>query len=123
MAEKEKMKYGSLNRFVQAVTGLFLLFFLGVHLYVAHIDFGHPVAFFSSVINQLHNPWWLGFFLIFVYIITYHGVNGLNHIIADTSISEKAKRNIGIALMVIYVITIIYGTILALLVAKMTVPS
>ncbi|BAB59897.1 hypothetical protein [Thermoplasma volcanium GSS1] len=123
MEKSSKVRYGALNRFVQAATGLFLVFFLGVHLYVAHINFGNPVALFGSVVNQLHNPWWLAFFLIFVYIVTYHGINGLSHVIDDTSISDKSKKYIGIALMVIYVITIIYGTILAVLVSRMTFPT
>jgi len=117
------MRYGSLSRFFQAITGLFIIFFLGVHLFVAHINFGHPVAFFNSVLLQLKDPLWFAFFLIFVYVITYHGINGLKNLIDDTSISIKAKRRIGIILYIVYFITIIYGTILTILVAQMPIPS
>ncbi len=116
-----RMRYGAVNRFIQAVTGVFLVFFLGVHLYVAHIDFGHPVAFFTSVIEQLHNPWWMAFMIIFVWIITYHGLNGLTHIIEDTSLKSSTKRVLGILLMVLYVATSIYGTALAIVVSRIPV--
>ncbi len=116
-----RMRYGSVNRFIQAVTGVFLVFFLGVHIYVAHIDFGHPVAFFTSVIEQLHNPWWMAFMIIFVWIITYHGLNGLTHIIDDTSLKSSTKHVLGILLMVLYVATGIYGTFLAIAVGRIAV--
>ncbi len=123
MGAKTEMRYGSLSRFFQAITGLFIIFFLGVHLFAAHINFGHPVAFFNSVLLQLRDPWWFAFFLIFVYVITYHGINGLKNLIDDTSISVRAKRRIGIILYIIYFITIIYGTILTILVVQIPVPS
>ncbi|MGC8609446.1 MAG: succinate dehydrogenase hydrophobic membrane anchor subunit, partial [Thermoplasmata archaeon] len=67
------------------------------------------------------NPWWLAFMIIFVWVITYHGVNGLTHIIEDTNVSPSAKRIFGILLMVLYVATSIYGTALAIVVARMPI--
>jgi len=112
---------GSISRMFQAASGLFLIFFLGVHLYVAHIDFGHPVQFFNSVIQNLRNPWWLVFFIVFVWIITYHALNGVGNIVKDTSIGAKGRSYLNIALIVIYFATSIYGTLLSIVVAGMAI--
>ncbi len=113
---------GSIGRMFQAASGLFLIFFLGVHLYVAHIDFGHPIQFFTSVIENMHNPWWLAFFIVFVWVISYHAVNGLGGIIKDLTMSEKGKSYVNMGMLALYIVTVIYGTILAILVARIPLP-
>ncbi len=129
MTEAE-MKYnsrrivtGSVSRMFQAASGLFLMFFVGVHLYVAHIDFGHPIQFFNQVIQNMHNPWWLAFFIVFVWVISYHAVNGLGGILKDLNMSQKAKGYLNYALVALYFVTVVYGTILAVLVARIAVPA
>ena len=123
MAEMEinsdlsKNPIGSLSRIVQAASGLFLIFFVGVHLYVAHIDFGHPIQFFAQVIQNMHNPWWLTFFIAFVWVISYHAVNGLGAVIKDVTMTRRAKSYVNIFLLVLFILTGIYGTILAILVS------
>lgn len=112
---------GSISRMFQAASGLFLIFFLGVHLYVAHIDFGHPVQFFNSVIQNLRNPWWMVFFIVFVWIITYHALNGVGNMVKDTNIGAKGRNYLNIALIVIYFATVIYGTALSIVVAGMAI--
>lgn len=114
---KVRISNGSIGRMFQAVSGLFLIFFLGVHLYFAHIDFGHPIQFFNSVIENMHNPWWLAFFIVFVWVISYHAVNGLGGIIKDLNISKKGKTYVNYAMVALYIFTVIYGTILAILVS------
>ena len=112
-----KRPMGSISRMFQAGSGAFLIFFLGVHLFVAHIDFGHPIQFFTQVIQNLRNPWWLLFFIVFVWIITYHALNGVGNIFKDTNIGEKGRSYLNIALIVVYFATSIYGTILSIVVA------
>ncbi|MEM0073086.1 MAG: succinate dehydrogenase [Thermoplasmatales archaeon] len=125
LGTKETMNYkhikiGSISRMLQAISGIFLIFFVAVHLYVAHIDFGHPVQFFEQVIQNMHNPWWLAFFIAFVWIISYHAVNGIGGIIKDLNLSERAKLYTNIFLVILFILTSVYGTILAVLVAGMT---
>ena len=113
---------GTVQWFFQALSGIFLIFFVGVHLYVAHINGGTPVALFDSVIRNLHNPWWLAFFIVFVWIITYHALNGVKGILYDMGLSQKGKKYVSYAITGVYIVTVIYGTILAVIVAGMTVP-
>ena len=116
----EKTSMGSLSRVMQAASGLFLIFFVGVHLYVAHIDFGHPIQFFAQVIQNMHNPWWLAFFIAFVWVISYHAVNGLGGVIKDITMTRKVKSYVNIFLLALFMLTGIYGTILAILVSGIT---
>ncbi len=115
-----KKSMGSLSRVMQAASGLFLIFFVGVHLYVAHIDFGHPIQFFAQVIQNMHNLWWLAFFIAFVWVISYHAVNGLGGVIKDITMTKKVKSYVNIFLLALFMLTGIYGTILAILVSGIT---
>ena len=115
-----KKSMGSLSRVMQAASGLFLIFFVGVHLYVAHIDFGHPIQFFAQVIQNMHNLWWLAFFIAFVWVISYHAVNGLGGVIKDITMTKKVKSYVNIFLLALFMLTGIYGTILAILVSVIT---
>ena len=57
---------GPVQWILQVSTGIFLIFFVGVHLYLAHIHFGHPIVFYNTVLENMHNPWWLLFYIAFV---------------------------------------------------------
>lgn len=113
---------GSIQWLFQAVSGAFIIFFLGLHLYVAHINGGSPVELFETVIVNLRNPWWLAFFLAFVWIVTYHAINGIKGIIYETGISRGARRIVSYLLSALFIVSVIYGTILALIVASMPLP-
>ncbi len=113
---------GSIQWLFQAITGAFVVAFLGVHLYVAHINGGSPIELFDSVVANLKNPWWLAFFLAFVWIVTYHGLNGVKGIIYETGISARGRKIVAYVLAAVFLISIIYGTALSLIVASMPFP-
>ena len=113
---------GSIQWLFQAASGAFIVFFLGVHLYVAHINGGSPIELFDTVVGNLRNPWWLAFFLAFLWIVTYHGLNGVKGIIYEMGITERARKIVSWAIMALFVVSVIYGTILSLVVAQMTIP-
>ncbi len=122
-AEKKRTRpIGSIQWLFQAASGAFIIFFLGVHLYVAHINGGSPIELFDTVVGNLRDPWWLAFFLIFLWVVTYHGLNGLKGIIYETGISAKARKFVSWAIFAVFVVSVIYGTILSLVVAQMAIP-
>ncbi len=121
-ARKEKKGLGSIQWLLQAFSGAFVVVFLGVHLYVAHINGGSPVELFDSVVANLKNPWWMGFFLAFLGIVTYHGLNGVKGIIYETGISARGRRIVAYLITVVFIISIVYGTLLSLIVASMPFP-
>ncbi len=113
---------GSIQWLFQAASGAFIVFFLGVHLYVAHINGGSPIELFDTVVGNLRNPWWLAFFLAFLWIVTYHGLNGVKGIIYEMGITARARKIVSWAIMALFVVSVIYGTILSLVVAQMAIP-
>ena len=117
-----KRGLGSIQWLFQAITGAFVVAFLGVHLYVAHINGGSPIELFDTVVANLRNPWWLAFFLAFVWIVTYHGLNGVKGIIYETGISARGRKIVAYVLTAVFIISIIYGTALSLIVASMAIP-
>ncbi len=120
--EKGARALGSIQWLFQAASGAFIIFFLGVHLYVAHINGGSPVELFDTVVANLSNPWWLAFFLVFVWIVTYHGLNGVKGIIFETGISQKSRRIVSYLLTAVFIVSVIYGTVLSLVVASLPLP-
>ena len=113
---------GPVQWFFQVISGMFLVFFVGVHLYLAHINFGHPIAFYDSVLNNMHNPWWLAFYIAFDWIVTYHALNGVKGVIYDMGIKPSTRRVIAYGLIALYIVSIIYGTALAIAVSHIAVP-
>ncbi len=114
---------GSLSWFFQAFSGLFLVFFVGVHLYIAHVNFGQPVAFFREVLINIHDPLWLLFYIAFTWIVTFHALNGVKGVLYDMKLSEKGRVYVSYGLTILYFVTVIYGTVLAVIVAGIPIPS
>lgn len=104
--------------FFQATSGMFLIFFMAVHLYVAHINGGSPIELFDSILNNLSNPWWFAFFMAFVWIVTFHALNGVKGIFYDMGLSAKMKRYVSYIFTGIYFATVIYGTLLTIVVVN-----
>lgn len=114
----ERDRLTTIKWFFQATSGVFLVFFMAVHLYVAHINGGSPIELFDSIVLNLSNPWWLLFFIAFVWIITYHALNGVKGIVYDMGVSRRRKKYVSYAFTIIYFATVIYGTVLAVVVAN-----
>lgn len=113
---------GSLQWLFQAATGAFIVIFLGVHLYVAHINGGSPVELFNTVVLNLRNPWWMAFFLAFLWIVTYHGLNGVKGIFYEMGLSNRARKIVSYIFTGLFFASVIYGTALSFIVASMNIP-
>ena len=113
---------GPVQWILQVSTGIFLIFLVVVHLYLAHINFGHPIVFYNTVLENMHNPWWLLFYIAFVWIVVYHALNGVKGIIYDTGVKGRARAAVSYGLIVVYIATVIYGTALAIAVSRIVIP-
>lgn len=120
-AGKGRRSSTNIKWFFQAASGMFLIFFMGVHLYVAHVNGGSPIELFDSVLRNLSNPWWFMFFIAFVWIISYHALNGVKGIVYDLGIRQERKKYVGIGFTALYLATVVYGTILTIIVAGIPV--
>ncbi|EQD37390.1 succinate dehydrogenase, subunit D (SdhD), partial [mine drainage metagenome] len=110
---------GPIQWLIQVTTGIFLIFFVGVHLYLAHINFGHPIAFYDTVLENMHNTWWLLFYITFVWVVTYHALNGIKGIIYDLGVKGRTRLLVSYGLIALYIATVIYGTALAIVVSRL----
>ena len=99
--------------FLQRVTGLALLFFLGVHMYVTHFG-GVGILTFSDVAGRFHSSpnFWTWFDGLFLIIAVFHGLNGVRTIIYDFRPNPIAKILTNISLWIIGLATAIGGLII-----------
>jgi succinate dehydrogenase / fumarate reductase membrane anchor subunit len=113
MASNQSIK-GSLEPIAwlfQIFTAIFLVFFLTVHLFLAHI-YGISNVLLHVILTRLKNPWWQLFYIIFIVSLAYHGTNGLRGIIFDLNVKNKKEWNIVFWIMALVIIG--YGTFLLL---------
>ncbi len=68
--------------FFQRLTGLVLFAGLFVHFLVMHYSGGEQIGY-DAVMARLHNPLWVGFDLLFLLSVLYHGFNGLWGIVTE----------------------------------------
>jgi succinate dehydrogenase / fumarate reductase membrane anchor subunit len=82
---------GSFSWFFQRITGAILFIQVLVHFYIAHEtwDAGHN---WTTIIERLSNPYMKTFYLVFVVLGLYHGLNGLWDIIRDYHISPGKRK-------------------------------
>jgi len=73
--------------FLQRIFGIFLAFFLLTHINFHHLlhDIGtQGIIDFEYVTENLHGSfWWKIYYILFVPIVLFHGLNGIWQIIVD----------------------------------------
>jgi succinate dehydrogenase / fumarate reductase membrane anchor subunit len=106
---------GTFGWFFQRITGIVLFVQVLVHFYIAHQtwDAGHDWA---TIIQRLSNPYIRTFYLVFVVLGLYHGLNGLWSVIRDYAMSSgKRKLLFGVVVTVgIFIGTLGFITMLTL---------
>lgn len=90
---------GAFAWYFQRITGVVLFFQVLIHFYIAHQtwDAGHN---WQTIISRLSNPYMRAFYLVFVILGLYHGLNGLWSVIRDYDMSA-GKRNLIFAVIVV----------------------
>jgi succinate dehydrogenase / fumarate reductase membrane anchor subunit len=75
---------GVIKWFLQRITGAFLLFGLLVHFWVLHFfPPEHGEITFETVMARLQHPLWKTFDILFLLVVLYHGMNGIQIVIND----------------------------------------
>ncbi len=82
---------GSFGWFFQRITGAILFVQVLAHFYIAHHtwDAGHDWA---TIVERLSNPYMRAFYLVFVSLGLYHGLNGLWAVIRDYHMSALLRK-------------------------------
>ena len=66
----------------QRISGVVLLFCLAVHFYLMHY-MGFEMRLHADVLQRLRNPMWKSFYMIFLVLGLFHGLNGTWSIAVD----------------------------------------
>lgn len=82
---------GSLGWFFQRITGAILFIQVLAHFYISHHtwDAGHDYA---TIIERLTNPYIRAFYLVFVVLGLYHGLNGFWAVVRDYHMSNLLRK-------------------------------
>lgn len=101
---------GTFGWYFQRITGLVLFIQVLVHFYISHNtwDSGHDWA---TIIARLSNPYMRTFYLVFVALGLYHGLNGLWSVIRDYNMKPGMRKTIFAVIMVVGIFIGVLGFI------------
>ena len=109
MVEKRTTR-GVYGWFLQRITGLFLAFFLIVHLNIMHFSQGSLQIDFQTVTERLQSSlFWAIFYFLFVPAVVFHGLNGIWGIFMDYQPKPKSKKSVLFILWIIGIGLTLYG--------------
>lgn len=98
---------------VQAFSGLFLVFILGLHMVAHHFVVEGGLRDYQQVLDYVANPAIFVTEILFVILATVHALLGTRAIILDLRPSLGATKALNWVLSILGVVTIIYGIWLA----------
>jgi succinate dehydrogenase / fumarate reductase membrane anchor subunit len=99
---------------IQAFSGLFLIFILGLHMVAHHFIVEGGLRDYQQVLDYVANPTIFVIEIIFVILATVHAVLGMRSIILDLRPSLAAARALNWVLGILAAVTITYGIWLAI---------
>ena len=93
----------------QVITGVGLVFLLGLHFIANHFIARGGLRDFADVVAYLRNPIILVLEVLFLVTVVTHAMLGVRAIVVDFGISGQAEKRLSQLLTVIGVITVAYG--------------
>lgn len=75
--------------FFQRVTGVALVFYVGLHIFVIHFASTGGRMRFDEVMARLESPFFISLDLILLAVVLYHGLNGLRIVLLDFGVGVK----------------------------------
>jgi succinate dehydrogenase / fumarate reductase membrane anchor subunit len=93
----------------QVVTGVLLLFLLGLHVIANHFIVKGGLRTFADVLAYLRNPVFLVLEALFLIVVASHAMLGIRAILLDLGISDRMERWLSRALTIVGVLTVGYG--------------
>jgi succinate dehydrogenase / fumarate reductase, membrane anchor subunit len=93
----------------QIITGIALVFLLGLHFIANHFIAQGGIRDYADVVSYLRNPIILVWEVFFLVVVAAHAMLGIRAIIMDFGIPARAEKRLSQILTVIGVITVGYG--------------
>ncbi len=95
--------------FGQALSGAALLVLLTLHMIAQHFLVKDGLRRYDEVIDWLGNPIMIGLEIAFLVFVTWHALLGVRAILFDFGLSSRTERAVTRVLMVVGVLTVVYG--------------
>jgi succinate dehydrogenase membrane anchor subunit len=93
----------------QIITGIALVFLLGLHFIANHFIAQGGIRDYADVVSYLRNPIILVWEVFFLVVVAAHAMLGIRAIVMDFGIPARAEKRLSQILTVIGVITVGYG--------------
>jgi succinate dehydrogenase hydrophobic anchor subunit len=100
---------GSWSWVWQAVTGVGIVFLIGLHMIAHHFVVEGGLRNFEQVRDYLRHPVILPLELLFLIVVASHALLGVRAILFDLGLSDGAERRVTQVLTVLGVLTVGYG--------------
>lgn len=98
----------------QALSGLFLIVVLALHMVAHHFVVEGGLRNYEQVLQYVTNPLVFGLELVFVVTATSHALLGVRAVILDMGLAKSSQRVADWALILVGAATIAYGIWLAI---------
>lgn len=93
---------------LQRITGLLLVIYLFIHLWVLHYSNTGKVTF-DQILLRLQSPAFVVFDLMLLAIVIFHALNGVRIVIIDFGIGNRAQRALFWGLMLLGLALFLFG--------------
>ena len=108
-APEEKDTLPGLGWAWQAITGVLVLGLVTLHMIANHFVVAGGLRDYHDVVAYISNPIILPLEILFLVIVSWHGLLGLRAVIFDFGLSVRAERRVTRVLYGVWVVTIVYG--------------
>ena len=93
----------------QVVTGVALVFLLGLHIIANHFIAKGGLRDFADVLAYIRNPVFLVLEVLFLVVVASHAMLGIRAILMDFGLSDRLEKLLSRALTVVGFLTVGYG--------------
>lgn len=93
----------------QAVSGVLVLGLITLHMIANHFVVKQGLRDFHDVVVYLSNPIVLVLEVLFLFVVTWHGLLGLRAVLFDFGLSPRTERRITRVLWVLGIAIVVYG--------------
>jgi succinate dehydrogenase / fumarate reductase, membrane anchor subunit len=93
----------------QVITGVGLVFPLGLHIITNHFIAKGGLHNFADVLAYLRNPVFLVLEVLFLVVVASHAMLGIRAILMDFGLSDRVEKLVSRALTIVGVLTVCYG--------------
>lgn len=108
-SQKTRSPRSSSAWLLQTFSGLAVIFLIGLHLIANHFIAAGGIRDYHDVVVYLSNPIVVVLEVLFLIVVTGHGLLGVRSILFDLGLSERLELFVSRALTVVGVLTIAYG--------------